>query len=119
MIDDLENTIFQDLTSENYSKIDACLKKLNPTLSPERNFSIEEKCLGTGDMNQLYDQFHSMSIKLQLKALDILEKSLEFNKLQLLVICLFSISKTENSQASDILIKTINVFLKLSLELMR
>ena len=115
MIDEILNQMLQDLTlwkvlkiKSCYSEIDAYMTNIKHTLSPESNSSIEEKYLVIMDL----ERFSMIDRNLELKALGILEKSLEYNKSPIIGDLLCSpLDKIEIGRASDVLIKTLNVCL--------
>ena len=113
MIEELLLEMFQDLALGVYCKIDDCLMKLKRTLSPNSNSPIEKKFWVLVDINTI----NIIDRNLELEALDIFEKSLEHNKSPIIINLLhFSISKIHNSRASNILVKALNVFLKINLK---
>ena len=114
MIDEILNQMLQDLTlwkvlkiKSCYSEIDAYMTNIKHTLSPESNSSIEEKYLVIMDL----ERFSMIDRNLELKALGILEKSLEYNKPIIGEFFCIPLDKIEIGRASDVLIKTLNVCL--------
>ena len=113
---ELLDQLFQDLAlgmlldiNSTYSKIDKYLFKLERTLSFESN-SIEQKYWALVEMTQ----FTFTDVKLQQKALNILEKSFQDDNSPIILdfLCI-NISRITNSRASNILIKAIKVCLNL------
>ena len=89
-----------------YCEIDAYLMKLKYTLSPESNSTIEENYRVIMNVNR----FHIIDRNLQLKALDILEKSFQKNKSPIIGSLLYiPLEIMVNSRANDILLKALNV----------